>query len=80
MAGLAYNTNLVPADQAPKNWPDALDPRWADNITVKTANSGVQHTTWFMLKRLYGDGYWEKFAMLKPLAFDSWVHAARQPR
>ena len=73
VAGLAYNTNLVPADQAPKNWPDALDPRWADNITVKTANSGVQHTTWFMLKRLYGDGYWEKFAMLKPLAFDSWV-------
>ena len=42
VVGLAYNTNLVTAEQAPKNWKDALDPRWTDSITVKAATSGVQ--------------------------------------
>jgi iron(III) transport system substrate-binding protein len=73
MVGIAYNATLVPADEAPKNWPDALDPRWTNSITVKTANAGVQHDTWYALRRLYGDEYWKKFASLKPKAFDSWV-------
>jgi iron(III) transport system substrate-binding protein len=73
VVGIAYNSNLLSADQAPKNWPDVLDPRWASGITVKTSNSGVQHATWLALRRLYGEQYWEKFAALKPIAFDSWV-------
>jgi iron(III) transport system substrate-binding protein len=73
MAGIAYNTNLVTAADSPKNWPDVLDPRWTDSVTVKAATSGVQHDAWFMLRKLYGDSYWQKFAALKPLSFDSWV-------
>ncbi len=73
VVGLAYNTNLVTAEQAPKNWKDALDPRWTDSITVKAATSGVQHDTWYMLRMLYGDEYWQQFSKLKPLSFDSWV-------
>lgn len=30
--GLAYNTNVVPADQAPKTYQDLLDPRWKGKI------------------------------------------------
>jgi iron(III) transport system substrate-binding protein len=73
MMGISYNTNLLPADQAPKNWPDALDPRWTNTTNVKTANAGVQHGVWYELRQLYGDTYWQKFAALQPHAFDSVV-------
>lgn len=33
--GLAYNTNLVPADRAPKNWDDLLDPWWQGKILAE---------------------------------------------
>jgi ABC-type Fe3+ transport system substrate-binding protein len=37
-----YNTNLVPATTAPKNYNDLLDARWKDRITIP--DSGV---TWY---------------------------------
>jgi iron(III) transport system substrate-binding protein len=73
MAGIAYNPKTVPPDQAPKSWKDLLDPKWADTISVKVSNSGLQHETWYELKRLYGDDYWTKFATQTPRAFDSYV-------
>jgi iron(III) transport system substrate-binding protein len=72
-AGLAYNTTTVSADQAPKTWQDAVDPKWADAITVKLSTSGLQHVGWFELRRLYGPDYWKKFGELKPKGFDSYV-------
>src|SRR6266852_8793954 len=73
MAGLAYNPKTVPADQAPTSWSDALDPKWAGEISVKVSNSGLQHVTWYELKRIYGDDYFKKLGELKPRAFDSYV-------
>jgi iron(III) transport system substrate-binding protein len=73
MAGIAYNPNLVSKDEAPKTWKDMLDPKWTDSVTVKTSTSGMQHMTWFQMRLLYGDDYWQKFAALKPKAFDSYV-------
>ena len=73
VAAIAYNPNLVPPDQAPKNWLDAVDPRWMDSITSKTSTSGMQHMTWYLLRQLYGDDYWTKFAALNPKGFDSYV-------
>jgi iron(III) transport system substrate-binding protein len=73
VAGIAYNTKLVPEAQAPHTWHDLLNPAWADSISVKVTNSGLQHETWYELRRLYGDEYWTKFAELKPRAFDSYV-------
>ena len=73
MAGIAYNPKTVAEDQAPKTWHDLLDPKWADGISVKVSNSGLQHETWYELKRLYGDEYWTSFANQKPRAFDSYV-------
>ena len=73
VAAIAYNPKLVPADRAPKNWLDAVDPRWTDSITSKASTSGMQHMTWYLLKQLYGDDYWQKFAALNPKGFDSYV-------
>ncbi len=72
-AGLAYNPNVVPADQAPKTWEEAIDPKWTDAITVKLSTSGLQHVSWFELRGLYGPDYWKKFGELKPKGFDSYV-------
>ncbi len=73
VAAIAYNPTTVPPDQAPKNWLDAVDPRWKDSITSKASTSGMQHMTWYLLRQLYGDSYWEKFAALTPKGFDSYV-------
>jgi iron(III) transport system substrate-binding protein len=73
VAGIAYNPNLVPADEAPKSWKDLLDPKWKDAINVKVSTSGLQHVTWYMIRQIYGDDYWKKFADLNPRAFDSYV-------
>ncbi len=70
LPGIAYNPNLVPADQAPKSWKDLLDPRWKDTINVKVSTSGLQHVTWYMIRQIYGDDYWKKFGELDPRAFD----------
>lgn len=72
-AGIAYNPDTVPPDQAPKTWQDLLDPKWTGAISVKVSNSGLQHVSWYELRQLYGDEYWKKFALLKPRAFDSYV-------
>jgi iron(III) transport system substrate-binding protein len=73
MAGIAYNPKLVTAEEAPKNWKDMLDPKWAGLVNVKVSASGLQHETWYELRRLYGDEYFATFANQKPRAFDSYV-------
>jgi iron(III) transport system substrate-binding protein len=73
MSGIAYNTDLVPADQAPRSWKDLLDPKWAGELNVKSVLAGVQHDVWYDLRQIYGDQYWDEFAKQKPRAFDSWV-------
>lgn len=73
MAGIAYNPNFVTAEEAPKDWPELLDPKWTGELNMKSSNSGLQHLTWYELKQLYGEDFWEKFAKQKPRAFDSYV-------
>jgi len=73
IAAIAYNPKLVSAEEAPKNWLDAMDPKWTEAISVKVSNSGLQHVTWYLLRQLYGDNFWQKLAPLKPHAFDSYV-------
>lgn len=72
-AGITYNPDVVSAAEAPKTWQDFLDPKWQDGVTVKVSNSGLQHVSWYELRRIYGPEYWQKFALLKPRAFDSYV-------
>ena len=46
----AYNPNVVPASEAPKDWPDLLDPKWRGKIGVSTA---THH--WARLAQAWGD-------------------------
>src|SRR5215467_13066156 len=71
--GSPTTPNVVPADQAPKTWEEAIEPKWTDAITVKLSTSGLQHVSWFELRGLYGPDYWKKFGELKPKGFDSYV-------
>lgn len=73
MAGIAYNPATMSAVDAPKDWSDLTDPKWQGGISVKSANSGLQHNTWFVLRKLLGDDYWTRFSTQKPRAFDSYV-------
>ncbi len=73
MAGIAYNPKTVSPADAPKDWGDLADPKWRGGINVKSANSGVQYTTWYVLRDLLGADYWDAIAKQKPRAFDSYV-------
>jgi iron(III) transport system substrate-binding protein len=73
ISGLAYNPKLVKPEDAPKSWKDALDPKWSGIINTKTSTSGLEHVTWYELKNLYGDEYFQKLGELKPRGFDSYV-------
>jgi iron(III) transport system substrate-binding protein len=72
-AGIAYNVDKVTASEAPKGWKDILDPRWKGKISCKISASGLQFVQWYMLRKLYGAGFWTEFAKLQPHAFDSRV-------
>lgn len=71
--GIGYNTNLVPADEAPKTWKDLLDPRWRNALSTKQATSGMQFVEWYELQKLYGPEFWTKFGKQRPRGFDSRV-------
>jgi iron(III) transport system substrate-binding protein len=70
-AGIAYNTDRVKAEDAPKTWKDLLDPKWTNVMSVKQATSGLQFVEWYELRKLYGADYWKTFAKLRPHGFDS---------
>jgi len=73
MAGIAYNPSTTSAADAPKDWADINQPRWAGSVNTKSANSGLQHTTWFLLRSMLGNDFWNRFTAQKPRAFDSYV-------
>ena len=72
-AGIAYNSEKVVAADAPKGWQDILNPKWKGRISCKISASGLQFVQWYMLRKLYGEGFWKDFAKLQPHAFDSRV-------
>jgi iron(III) transport system substrate-binding protein len=70
---MAYNPQVVPTDQAPKNWKDLQDPKWKGGISVKATNSGLQFLQWYALRKLYGPDFWKQVAPNQPKAFDAFV-------
>lgn len=72
-AGIAYNTEKVKPEEAPKEWKDLLNPRWLNGMSVKQSSSGIQFVQWHELRRLYGEGFWKEFAKQRPRGFDSRV-------
>ena len=64
---ITYNTSLVPEKDAPKNWPDLLDPKWKDKVSIgHPAFSGYVGTWVVLMRKLYGWQYFEKLEKNKP--------------
>jgi ABC-type Fe3+ transport system substrate-binding protein len=72
LSSIAYNTNLVKAEDAPKSYADLLDPKWAGKIVKgHPAYSGTIMTATFQLVRELGWDYFEKLAKQRVMQVQS---------
>lgn len=60
---IAYNTNLVKKEEAPKSFADLLDPKWKSKIVkAHPGYSGTIMTATYQMQRDLGWGFFEKLA------------------
>lgn len=65
---MLYNTNLVAAADAPKNWTDLVDPKWQGKVAVSHPGFSGSTGSWAVLMRkLYGWEFFEKLEKQDPL-------------
>jgi iron(III) transport system substrate-binding protein len=49
-AVIAYNSRVVPPDQAPRDWDDVLEPRWYDKVLIRDPiASGTMRAIWGLI-------------------------------
>ncbi len=69
---IAYNTNLVKAEEAPKSYADLLDPKWTGKIVkAHPSYSGTILTATYQIARDIGWSYFEKLAQQKIMQVQS---------
>lgn len=67
LMALTYNTSLVSEKDAPKNWPDLLDPKWKGKVSIgHPAFSGYVGTWVVQMRKLYGWDYFTKLEKNEP--------------
>jgi iron(III) transport system substrate-binding protein len=72
LSSIAYNTNLVKGEDAPKSYADLLDPKWAGKMVKgHPAYSGTIMTTTFQLVRELGWDYFEKLSKQRVMQVQS---------
>jgi iron(III) transport system substrate-binding protein len=72
LSSIAYNTNLVKPDEAPKSFADLLDPKWAGKMVKgHPAYSGTIMTATFQLVRELGWDYLEKLSKQRVMQVQS---------
>jgi iron(III) transport system substrate-binding protein len=65
--GLAYNTNKVKPEEAPRSWKEFIDPKWKGaSVVGHPGFSGFVGTWVVQMNKLYGWDYFEQLAKLKP--------------
>ncbi|HEY1473093.1 MAG TPA: extracellular solute-binding protein [Pseudolabrys sp.] len=69
---IAYNTNLVKPEEAPKSYADLLDPKWSGKIVkAHPSYSGAVVTATFQTANAIGWGFFEKLGKQKILQVQS---------
>jgi iron(III) transport system substrate-binding protein len=64
---IAYNSEKVRAEDAPKSWTDLLDPKWKDKIALgHPAYSGFAGNWAAQMNKLSGKSYFERMEKQKP--------------
>ena len=72
LSPIAYNTDLVKREEAPKSFADLLDPKWTGKIVkAHPSYSGTILTATFQIVRELGWGYFEKLAKQKVMQVQS---------
>ena len=72
LSSIAYNTNLVKPEDAPKSFADLLDPKWAGKMVKgHPAYSGTIMTATFQLVRELGWDYYQKLAKQRVMQVQS---------
>jgi iron(III) transport system substrate-binding protein len=72
LSSIAYNTNLVKAEDAPKSFADLLDPKWAGRMVKgHPAYSGTIMTATYQMVRELGWDYFEKLAKQRVMQVQS---------
>src|ERR1700739_2192396 len=72
LSSIAYNTNLVKAEEAPKSWADLLDPKWAGKMVKgHPAYRGTIMTATFQLVRELVWEYFEKLSKQRVMQVQS---------
>ncbi|MEO6841027.1 MAG: extracellular solute-binding protein [Bradyrhizobium sp.] len=72
LSSIAYNTNLVKPEDAPKSFADLLDPKWAGKLVKgHPAYSGTIMTATFQLVRELGWDYFEKLSKQRVMQVQS---------
>jgi iron(III) transport system substrate-binding protein len=69
---IAYNTNLVKPEEAPRSYADLLDPKWAGKIVkAHPGYSGTILTATYQIARDIGWSYFEKLAQQRIMQVQS---------
>ena len=67
LVAIIYNTDKVKAADAPKNWPDLLDPKWKDQVAVGSPSFSGMVGVWTVSHdKLYGWEFFDKLTPQKP--------------
>ena len=71
---MTYNTDLVSAAEAPKNWTDLLDPKWKNQVAVAHPGFSGSGGGWaFTMKKLYGWSFFDRLKANAPMVGRSMI-------
>lgn len=64
---LTYNSDAVPAGEAPRKWTDLTDPKWKGKVSIGHPGFSGYVGTWVVqMRKLYGWDYFKKLEQNKP--------------
>jgi iron(III) transport system substrate-binding protein len=71
---ISYNTDVIPAEDAPKTWEDLLDPKWKGQIGITPITTGGStFSLYHFLHEEYGVEYWKGLKAQEPRMYESSV-------